>query len=166
MKLVKYIFWIAYNLWFYILVLFFTIVVVLPSFIFVLINNKWYKYHYKVGVLWADLILLFMGMFPVKKGALKTQKNKSYIFVANHVSMIDVMLLISVIRNNPLVFIGKKELEKIPVFGFIYKKTMILVDRSSRESKKKVFEETKKKIFSGLVLEFFLKVLFLKVTWS
>ena len=83
MKLVKYIFWIAYNLWFYILVLFFTIVVVLPSFIFVLINNKWYKYHYKVGVLWADLILLFMGMFPVKKGALKTQKNKSYIFVAN-----------------------------------------------------------------------------------
>ena len=111
MKLVKYIFWIAYNLWFYILVLFFTIVVVLHSFIFVLINNKWYKYHYKVGVLWADLILLFMGMFPVKTGALKTKKDKSYIFVANHVSMIDVMLLISVIRNNPLVFIGKKELE-------------------------------------------------------
>ena len=68
MKLVKYIFWIAYNLWFYILVLFFTIVVVLPSFIFVLINNNWYKYHYKVGVLWADLILLFMGMLPVKNG--------------------------------------------------------------------------------------------------
>ena len=155
MKLVKYIFWIAYNLWFYILVLFFTIVVVLPSFTFVLINNNWYKYHYKAGVLWADLILLFMGMFPVKNGALKTEKNKSYIFVANHVSMIDVMLLISVIRNNPLVFIGKKELEKIPVFGFIYKKTMILVDRSSRESKKKVFEETRKKIFSGISLGIF-----------
>ena len=65
------------------------------------------------------------------------------------------MLLISVIRNNPLVFIGKKELEKIPVFGFIYKKTMILVDRSSRESKKKVFEETKKKILSGISLGIF-----------
>ena len=31
----------------------------------------------------------------------------------------------------------KKELEKIPFFGYVYKKTMILVDRSSNESKKK-----------------------------
>ena len=85
---------------------------------FCLINNNWYKYHYKVGVLWADLILLFMGMLPVKNGSLKTEKNKSYIFVANHVSMIDVMLLISVIRNNPLVFIGKKRTRKDTCFWF------------------------------------------------
>ena len=69
--------------------------------------------------------------------------------------MIDVMLLVSTIRQNPLVFIGKKELEKIPIFGFIYKRTMILVDRSSNESKKKVFEETKNKLNSGISLGIF-----------
>ena len=87
-----------------------------------------------MGVLWSDLILLGMGMFPSRKGNIKTKKNSPYIFVANHVSMIDVMLLVSTVRKNPLVFIGKKELDKIPIFGSIYKRTMILVDRSSNDS--------------------------------
>ena len=60
--------------------------------------------------------------------------------------MIDVMLLVSTVKKNPLVFIGKKELEKIPIFGYVYKKTMILVDRSSNESKKQVFKQTKEKL--------------------
>ena len=69
--------------------------------------------------------------------------------------MIDVMLLVSTVRNNPIVFIGKKELEKIPIFGLIYKKTMILVDRSSKESKKRVFEQTKIKLKSGISIAIF-----------
>ena len=90
-----------------------------------------------MGVLWSDLILLGMGMFPSRKGNIKTKKNSPYIFVANHVSMIDVMLLVSTVRKNPLVFIGKKELDKIPIFGTIYKRTMILVDRSSLSTNQK-----------------------------
>ena len=108
-----------------------------------------------MGVLWSDLILLGMGLIPIKNKSPNTITNHPYIFVANHVSMIDVMLLVSTIRQNPLVFIGKKELEKIPIFGFIYKRTMILVDRSSNESKKKVFEETKNKLNSGISLGIF-----------
>ena len=61
-----------------------------------------------MGVLWSDLILLGMGMFPSRKGNINTKKDSPYIFVANHVSMIDVMLLVSTVRKNPLVFIGKK----------------------------------------------------------
>ena len=108
-----------------------------------------------MGVLWSDLILLGMGMFPSRKGNIKTKKNSPYIFVANHVSMIDVMLLVSTVRKNPLVFIGKKELDKIPIFGTIYKRTMILVDRSSKDSKKQVFQQTKKKLNAGISLGIF-----------
>tara|TARA_B100000900_G_scaffold146203_1_gene123869 strand:+ start:4100 stop:4678 length:579 start_codon:yes stop_codon:yes gene_type:complete len=96
-----------------------------------------------------------MGMFPSKKGTLKTLKDQAYIFVANHVSMIDVMLLVSTVRKNPLVFIGKKELEKIPIYGYIYKRTMILVDRSSNDSKKQVFKQTKQKLNSGTSIAIF-----------
>ena len=155
MKAAKYIFWTFYNIWFYLLVFVFTIIIILPSFIFVVINKGWYKHFYKTGVLWSDLILLGMGLIPIKNKSPNTIKNHPYIFVANHVSMIDVMLLVSTIRQNPLVFIGKKELDKIPIFGFIYKRTMILVDRSSKESKKKVFEETKNKLNSGISLGIF-----------
>ena len=44
---------------------------------------------------------------------------------------------------------------KIPIFGFVYKKTMILVDRSSNESKKGVFEQTKTKLKSGISIAIF-----------
>ena len=108
-----------------------------------------------MGVLWSDLILLGMGLIPIKNKSPNTIKNHPYIFVANHVSMIDVMLLVSTVRDNPIVFIGKKELEKIPIFGFVYKKTMILVDRSSKESKKGVFEQTKTKLKLGISIAIF-----------
>ena len=108
-----------------------------------------------MGVLWSDLILFFMGMFPRRNKKLVTKPGFAYIFVANHISMIDVMLLVSTVKKNPLVFIGKKELEKIPIFGYVYKKTMILVDRSSNESKKQVFEQTKEKLMTGISIGIF-----------
>ena len=108
-----------------------------------------------MGVLWSDLILLFMGMIPSKNKKLNTKPNTPYIFVANHISMIDVMLMVSTIRKNPLVFIGKRELEKIPIYGYIYKRTMILVDRSSNESKKQDFKQTKEKLNAGISIGIF-----------
>ena len=66
-----------------------------------------------MGVLWSNLILFGMGLIPEKTKTKKIIKNRPYVFVANHVSMIDIFLLVSVLNNNPLVFIGKKELEQI-----------------------------------------------------
>ena len=74
---------------------------------------------------------------------------KSYMFVANHTSMTDIMLMLA-IEKNPFVFVGKKELAKIPLFGFFYKRTCILVDRSSTKSKKEVFNRAQQRLNSGL----------------
>ena len=64
--------------------------------------------------------------------------------------MIDVMLMVSFAKNYPMVFVGKKELDQIPIFGYLYRRTMILVDRSSPESRRAVFNTTKDKISKGL----------------
>ena len=69
-------------------------------------------------------------------------------FVANHTSMTDIMLMLYVIRN-PFVFVGKAELAKIPLFGFFYKKTCILVDRDNVKSRINVFVEAQKKLNQG-----------------
>jgi 1-acyl-sn-glycerol-3-phosphate acyltransferase len=74
---------------------------------------------------------------------------KSYMFVANHTSMTDIMLMLAV-EKNPFVFVGKKELTKIPLFGYFYKRTCILVDRSSTKSKKEVFNRAQQRLNSGL----------------
>ena len=77
------------------------------------------------------------------------EKNKSYMLVANHTSMTDIMLMLYVSKN-PFVFVGKKELAKIPLFGFFYKRTCILVDRNSSKSRFEVFERAQKRLNQGL----------------
>ncbi len=74
---------------------------------------------------------------------------KSYMFIANHTSMIDIMLMLVAVKN-PFVFVGKAELAKIPLFGFFYKRTCILVDRGDAESRKKVFIRAQKRLKQGL----------------
>lgn len=78
------------------------------------------------------------------------EKGKSYMFIANHTSMIDIMLMLVTIKDNPFVFVGKKELAKIPLFGFFYKRTCILVDRSSAKSRQAVFIRAQRRLQSGL----------------
>ena len=146
MKFLKYFFWGVYNIWFYILVTVLTIIILCPGFIFLVVNKKGYKYFYFFGVMWSRAILFFMGFYLIVNQKLDLATDKSYVFVGNHVSMIDVFLIVSVAAKHPMVFVGKKELEKIPIFGYLYRKTCVLVDRSSPESRKAVFNSTREKI--------------------
>lgn len=74
---------------------------------------------------------------------------KSYMFVANHTSMIDIMLMLTVAKN-PFVFVGKAELAKMPLVGFFYKRTAILVDRKDPESRQAVFLSAQRRLNQGL----------------
>ena len=58
-----------------------------------------------------------MGFKVKKTTEQKIEKSKSYMFCANHTSMIDIMLMLSIVKN-PFVFVGKAELSKVPIFGF------------------------------------------------
>ena len=77
------------------------------------------------------------------------EKDKSYMFIANHTSMSDIMLMLVSVKN-PFVFVGKKELAKIPLFGFFYKRTCILVDRSSAKSRQAVFLRAQNRLKTGV----------------
>ncbi len=69
--------------------------------------------------------------------------------IANHTSMTDIMLML-VASKNPFVFVGKKELSKLPIFGFFYKRTCILVDRGSARSRKAVYDSAQERLKQGM----------------
>lgn len=69
--------------------------------------------------------------------------------VANHTSMLDIMLMLR-ISKNPFVFVGKKELAKIPVFGFFFKRVCIMVDRESTKSRTGVYRRAQRRLNQGL----------------
>lgn len=148
MKLIKYPFWVLYRIWFYILVAL-PILVMFPVLIISILKEAWYPFFFKLARLWAKFILMGMGFIYKVESEQIPEQSKSYMFIANHTSMIDIMLMLAVIKN-PFVFVGKKELAKIPLFGFFYKRTCILVDRSSERSRKAVFIRAQRRLQSGL----------------
>ncbi|MCA0348390.1 MAG: 1-acyl-sn-glycerol-3-phosphate acyltransferase [Bacteroidetes bacterium] len=148
MKVLKYIFWILYRIWFYIMMAI-PILIMFPFLFLSILKETWYPYFFMMARIWAKCILIGMGFRTKVVFEQRPEKGKSYMFVANHTSMIDIMLMLSIIEN-PFVFVGKKELAKIPLFGFFYKRTCILVDRSSPKSRMEVFERAQKRLKQGM----------------
>jgi 1-acyl-sn-glycerol-3-phosphate acyltransferase len=82
------------------------------------------------------------------------RKGQSYIFVSNHTSFLDIpgVTLLIPGQFRPL---AKKELKKIPVFGWIAQAASIIVDRSSPESRKKSIDRLKKALREGISILIF-----------
>lgn len=148
MKVFKYIFWVFYRIWFYILVTL-PIVILFPILLISILKESWYPLFFKIARLWAKIILIGMGFRYTIEREQIPKKDKSYMFIANHTSMTDIMLMLVAVKN-PFVFVGKAELAKIPLFGFFYKRTCILVDRSSPESRRAVFLRAQNRLKQGL----------------
>ena len=148
MRIVKYFFLTLYRIWFYILVAL-PIIVLFPILLLSISKDSWYPFFFKLARFWAYFILFGMGFNVKIEREEVPDKNKSYMFIANHTSMADIMLMLVSVKN-PFVFVGKKELTKIPLFGFFYKRTCILVDRSSEKSRKAVFLRAQRRLESGL----------------
>ncbi len=148
MAIIKYPFWIFYRVWFYVLVAL-PIILLLPILLISISREKWYPFFFKIARFWAKFILIGMGFnYKIIRNQ-KPEPKKSYMFIANHTSMVDIMLMLVSVKN-PFVFVGKKELAKIPLFGFFYKRTCILVDRSSAKSRQAVFLRAQKRLKQGL----------------
>ncbi|WP_190810479.1 1-acyl-sn-glycerol-3-phosphate acyltransferase [Flagellimonas sp. S3867] len=139
----------AYRIWFYILVAL-PIFVFFPFLLLTTLSEKTYKqFFWLARNLWAKSILYGMGCFPKIVREQTMEKGKSYMLVANHTSMLDIMFML-VVSKNPFVFVGKKELVKIPVFGFFYKRVCILVDRDNIKSRTGVYRRAQRRLDQGL----------------
>lgn len=121
----------------------------LPILVVVTAKEKYYPKFYSIAHIWGKVIVFLMGFYTEVECEEELESGKSYMLSANHTSMIDIMLMLAVVKNNPFVFVGKAELSKIPVLGFVYRRTMILVDRGNANSRKAVFEQANQRIKSG-----------------
>lgn len=125
------------------------IIVMFPFLVLSILREQWYPYFFVMARIWARGILFGMGFYTKIEREQQFEKGKSYMLVANHTSMTDIMLMLVTVKN-PFVFVGKMELAKIPLFGFFYKRTCILVDRSSQKSRMEVYARAQKRLSQGL----------------
>lgn len=153
MKFLKIPFLLIWRVWFYILI-FITIIIMVPFLLVLTSKEEYYPTFWKMVRLWAKVLIYGMG-FRLKIQADEVlDRKKSYMFCPNHASLMDPFVLIA-LSKNPIVFVGKQEFVKIPIFGFFYKRVVIMVDRSSPKSRKRVYEMAKKRLQNGVSMAIF-----------
>lgn len=107
----------------------------LPMVIPVLISRKLDHITYFFIRVWVFCFSLGSGIWFKGHNKELVDRKKSYIFVINHTSFLDAPAIPIAIPSS-LVALGKQELAKIPVFGWIAGHFAIWVDRTNPESRK------------------------------
>lgn len=140
-------------LWrFWLIILAFVLTIILGVPVYILsFNKKNYKYAYKLIRLWCFGMFFGMGLRYelINLTDKKIDKSKQYVVISNHTSIMDIMLPCILFPNHPLCYVGKKELVKIPIFGTIYKRICVMVDRSSARSRADVYRRCAEKMEEG-----------------
>ncbi|MGB5360924.1 MAG: lysophospholipid acyltransferase family protein [Eudoraea sp.] len=140
---------VLYRIWFYILVSL-PIFIFSPMLLLTTLSERTYpQFFWLARTIWANTIIYGMFCFPRISYEQKFKKGQSYMLVANHTSMLDIMMMLKTSKN-PFVFVGKKELVNIPVFGFFYRRVCILVDRDDSRSRTAVYRRAQKRLNQGL----------------
>ena len=95
---------------------------------------------------WIFSVLCF---FPIRiRGRERLDPDKACIYVCNHNSYLDAIAVVLAVPGSfkPL---GKIEMVKTPIFGMIYRRVVVLIDRKSQESRARSVEELKIDLSNG-----------------
>lgn len=98
--------------------------------------------------LWGTVVFLFSMVPLITKRHFRQKSGKPYIFVANHGSYLDIPLMYLLTSGN-VSFLGKSSLGKVPLFGYLYKRLHILVDRKAKDSKVEAMDKCREKLEKG-----------------
>ncbi len=126
--------------------------IVVPS---VLILYKLGAKRMALGIhpLWARSFF-FLIFIPVEIDyQFKPDKKGQYIFCSNHFSFIDIPVF--AFLPNPFKYIGKSSITKVPLFGYMFKKIHIAVNRSDPQSRLASVKASKRALDEGFSLAFF-----------
>jgi 1-acyl-sn-glycerol-3-phosphate acyltransferase len=129
-----YTYWCAF--WFIALFL-----VLFPFFWLFLLQKSWHRYAHKLNRIWGKIFFPICGIRFSFDYRFKPEKHQTYVFVSNHTSYVDIAIM-GVLINNFYVFIGKKSITKVPLFGYMFKKLHLPVDRSDAESSYKTYQKS------------------------
>lgn len=108
------------------------------------------NFMYRLCLLWSDVLFPLYGMHHTNFYEAPHDPSRPYVFVFNHISFWDIPIIMKTIRKQHFRVLGKAELGKIPVFGFLYRQAVVMVDRSSAENRAKSVRQLKSVISKGI----------------
>lgn len=107
------------------------------------------KIFRKISNIWMRFFFLITGCGIKIKGTKNFEKGKNYIVTCNHNSLMDVLVATPFIPGANKT-IAKEEMAKIPLFGLIYKRGSVLVNRNDKNSRRESFNKMKDVLALGM----------------
>ncbi|MFN8290988.1 MAG: lysophospholipid acyltransferase family protein [Chitinophagaceae bacterium] len=103
----------------------------------------------RLCMIWADIWFFLIFIRHKKIYESPHDKKRPFIFVSNHISYLDAAIIPKAYRQ-PVRPLGKVEMAKVPVFGFIYRNAIVTVDRSSPQNRANSIRVLKSLIRKGI----------------
>lgn len=130
-----------------------TFLFLLPVFFVIIQVKPWRKYGYNINKFWARIYfrLIFKKIIIDQHGDIS--KKQVYIYCPNHFSYLDVPVM-GYAPNN-ITFVGKSELAKVPLFGYMFRNLHITVDRESKKASYATYQRCSNLIKQGRSLVLF-----------
>lgn len=108
------------------------------------------NFIYKLCHIWADYFCLLTGIFHNNIFERPHDRSRQYVFVFNHISYMDIPVLLKSIRWQQIRILGKAEMGKIPIFGFIYRSAAVMVERGNAEKRARSVQQLKSVLSKGI----------------
>ena len=113
-------------------------------------KNKRGNFIYNISRFAIDMLFLFWGMPHQNIFEYPHDPAQPVIFVFNHISYLDALVIVKSIRKQHFRGLGKFEASKIPVLGFIYKSAVITVKRSDAADRARSLVDLKNAISQNI----------------
>lgn len=97
-----------------------------------------------------DIAMFFLGIWHTRIYESPHDKSRPMIFVFNHISYLDAFIILKAIRNQHFRGLGKYEIAKVPIFGFIYSSAVIMVKRAEKEDRARSVADLKNAINNNI----------------
>lgn len=105
--------------------------------------------------LWARLLIAVTPSKVDVKGLQRIQPDQSYVIVANHLSLYDILVVYATLGVD-LRWVMKQELRKVPIIGIASEKLgHVYIDRSNSDAAVKALEDARAKVANGTCIIFF-----------
>jgi 1-acyl-sn-glycerol-3-phosphate acyltransferase len=122
-----------YRAWclFWFLLVFLTLY---PFFLLFIQRKEWHAYGHFLNKIWAHVVFTLVFLPAKVEKRFKPAKKTPYIYCPNHASYLDIPSLCYGLPGHFL-FVGKASLTKVPLFGYMFRRLYIPVDRNRIKSK-------------------------------
>ena len=97
-------------------------------------REQWKPFAHWLNRLWGKLFFAVAGIKIEIEQRHSLADKQVCVFCANHFSYLDIAVM-GVILNNYFAFVGKHDVKNIPLFGYMFRKLHIQVNRESSQSR-------------------------------